>query len=298
MDEHVNPPDRTVGEYLHDLYSSVLVELWNAWTDRTTVGGAPAFSWLQPEGSPTTATERLLTAAHIHCGSVGINMMAHVKVLIRAYPTRVTDAVAPADHHWPGLASFTVARGILEGSAQVLWLLDGSVLDAERACRLARLMTWSERYGNQAKETTDGHQTEGIVDAVREAGMHINGIRVDGEGFSITRVIENSFGADGTDWYNHWSAAAHHGPWKLAPSQTLEFRDDDPGAYGSAQALDSLHIDLAADVARIVSEAVRAWVTYWGRDARVATTGLLGCERQARGVAEEFRRDPPPAFGS
>jgi hypothetical protein len=143
----------------------------------------------------------------------------------------------------------------------------------------ARLELWSAsaaRMGGRGPEAGAPASVEYVRDVVERAGFVVRrhgrsniGVLVDERvrGFGPTQAIDAFLGAEGRSLYHLWSGLAHHAGWAIRPRGFLEFADDGGGVRSSTYAYVDLHVELAADIASVVSAAGRAMGHYFGRDS-------------------------------
>lgn len=226
-------------------------EIWDQ-TLQDRSSNRPVDPWVddsQDEFAPLTDLEQLWTMAYLQVNLTALSVKSHLESLASMYA-----ASAIAD--WPFHSAFTLCRGVLEGSALVVWLGAPEIDGIERARRVTRLLAWSDHYAEQAGEPSIEYRN-----LAKGAGLVVTeglGIpKVDGERFGQVKVIKTAFPNGGQDLYNLWSGYAHHAPWRLAPSTVGEFAEN--GVVSKRRSMVAQHHQACADTARLVSAASAAW---------------------------------------
>lgn len=253
---------------------------WNQWMSDVSDG-------------PVTEREMLLQVAQLAAADAGKSVLHHLRLLAMAYPqdALADDGLDP--NGWPGFASFTLARAVLEGAAATAWLLQPD--PGERCRRSARLQLWSACEARKGGLASPSGQA-GSVDAVqaivegagfqtREYGRATDGVRdvaviVNGEPrpFYPSEAVRTLLGVQGKTYYHGWSGTAHHAPWALTPWTTIRYADNDMGLSLPTYTFEDKHVELAADTATVLHAAGAAVGRFYGRrtDVYLKTCADIG----------------------
>jgi len=243
---------------------------------------APWNQWMSGEtDDPVTEREMLLQKAQLAAADAGKSVLHHLRLLARAYPpdALADDGLDPND--WPGFASYTLARAVLEGAAVSTWLLTPD--PDERCRRSARLELWSaceRRKDGPPLPAGQPGSVEAIQAIVEGAGFEVRefgratesgrdvGVVIDEHprSFYTTEAVRNLFGQQGKTYYHDWSGTAHHAPWALMPWTTIRRNDDDTGLHLSTSVFEDKHVELAADLAVVLRAAGVSIGDFYGRD--------------------------------
>lgn len=259
-----------------------LRDAWQAMsTDEDCDEAAPWNQWLQDEGdSPVTEREMLLQAAQLAAADAGKSVLHHLRLLARAYPPNAPTETDVNPNNWPGFASYTLARAVLEGAAVIGWLLQSD--PDERCLRSARLHLWSACELRNGRSHPPAGQpgsveamraiVEGAGFRVRETGRPTDGVRdiavIVNESprpFYTSETVRALLGQQGKAYYHGWSGTAHHAPWALTPWTSFRRADDDMGLSLSTFIFEDKHVELAADVATVLRAAGVAVGDFYGR---------------------------------
>jgi len=268
-----------------DLLTWAYCSLRDAWrslsNDEDCDEAAPWNQWLEGTGDPVTECEMLLQKAQWTAADAAKSVLHHLRLFARAYPPDAfaDDGLDP--NGWPGFASYTLARVVLEGAAISAWLLTPD--PDERCRRSARLELWSA-----CERRKDGHSPlsgqPGSVEAVQaivegadfevrefgraaESGRDV-GVVIDGHPrpFHTTEAVRTLLGPQGKTYYHSWSGAAHHAPWALIPWTRMHLADNDAGLHLSTLVLEDKHVELAADIATVLRAAGTSVGDFYGRE--------------------------------
>lgn len=178
----------------------------------------------------------------------------------------------------PRSASFTVARGILEGVSMFAWVSDSKVSHTEWLRRTASVSIWSAHYADRANGTSTK------ADAIKTANTaNIGQI----PRFTQTGVVEDSLGDFGTKLYGAWSGRAHHAPWAGLPG-LLQTDHGDAVTY-SAALEQPAHIELATDVTILIRIHLDCMVEMHGKRRTRAVDELVTLEAYLRRASDVAR---------
>lgn len=269
-------------DHLTWAYSS-LRDAWQTLsTDEDCGQAAPWNQWLS-EGTddPVTEREMLLQVAQLTAADAGKSVLHHLRLLAWAYPPDALTDDGLDPNGWPGFASYTLARAVLEGAAVVAWLLQPD--PDERCRRSARMQLWSAcelRKGGLGPPAGQPSSVEAIQAIVEGAGYEVRGFgrAVDG-GRDVAVVIDGQprpfysaeavrilLGQQGKTFYHGWSGTAHHAPWALMPWTTIHHVDNDTGLHLSTYVFEDKHVELAADIAIVLRAAGTSVGDFYGRE--------------------------------
>jgi hypothetical protein len=262
--------------------------LRDAWqtlsTDKDCDEAAPWNQWMNASTGPVTEREILLQVAQLAAADAGKSVLHHLRLLARAYPpdALADDGLDP--NGWPGFASYTVARAVLEGAAVIAWLLQPD--HDERCRRSARLQLWSAcelRKGALAPPAGQPGSVEAIQAIVEGAGFEVRefgrateggrdvGVVIDGQPrpFYTSEAVRTLLGPRGKAYYHGWSGTAHHAPWALMPWTTIRRADNDAGLHLSTSVFEDKHVELAADIATVIRAAGISVGDFYGRETNM-----------------------------
>lgn len=264
-----------------DLLRWAYESLRDAWQDLSLAHeesqDAPWHGWrIVPDEDVVDATDILLQLAELDAAGAIVTLSHHLKVLATAYPEQVLVENDFDNRYWPGFASFTLARAVLEAGALAAWLLTPD--PTERVTRSARVQLWSAG-GRDREESDEGATTHS--DKIRliadDAGLTVAanrrgvlGLRIDGQlrTFHHSVAITALLDAHGKSLYHSWSAKAHQAPFALAPWTQLEVVGDFEGLATSVSTFEDKHIELAADVADVVTATGTKVAAYYAKDTQ------------------------------
>lgn len=100
-----------------------LRDTWHALnTDEECDEAAPWNQWMLNDG-PVTEREMLLQVAEVAAADAGKSVLHHLRLLAMSYPPDALADDGMDPDSWPGFASYTLARAVLEGAAAIAWLL-------------------------------------------------------------------------------------------------------------------------------------------------------------------------------
>ncbi|MET7994467.1 hypothetical protein ABZU76_26600 [Amycolatopsis sp. NPDC005232] len=290
-------------DFLHRGYQ----ELREAWAvflaDPSRDHTAPGFLWKEaPEDAPITPRDVFLQVGELVAINAAKCVLHYLHALAKAYSCERMPEGDPNPDDWPSTAVFTLARGMLEATAVVTWLMDPLLAEQDRMFRAAQITLWSEKNDRTRPATETAAAVnrwttaaEAIGFEVKDAGRWKVRVGLAGEfkTFGHSSVIRDVFGQVGADRYAHWSGVAHQAAWALAPWTSVRIEEDGMGAYSSTARGETDHLDLGVAVAEIVAAAGKSIAGYWGRgidDLREVTSALAGEFREgARQVRSATR---------
>lgn len=229
---------------------------------------------------PVTEREMLLQVAEVAAADAGKSVLHHLRLLAMSYPPDALADDGMDPDSWPGFASYTLARAVLEGAAAIAWLLPP---DADERCRRsARFQLWSaceERKGGLAPPAGRPGSVEALQEIVEGAGFQTRryGRATDGvqdialivngdpRPFYASEPVRTLLGPRGKTYYHGWSGTAHHAPWALTPWTRICIADNDTGWSLSTYVFEDKHVELAADIATVLRAAGGAVGEFYGR---------------------------------
>lgn len=257
--------------------------LRDAWlalsTDESCDEAAPWNQWKSDDGL-VTEREMLLQVAELAAVDAGKSVLHHLRLLAMAYPPDALADDGMDPNGWPGFASYTLARTVLEGAAATAWLLQPD--SDERCRRSARFQLWSAcelRKGGLAPPAEQPGSVEAVqaivegagfrtreygraTDGIRDIAVIING---DPRPFYPSEAVRALLGPQGKTYYHSWSGTAHHAPWALTPWTTIRLADNDTGLSLSTYTFEDKHVELAADIATVLHAAGATVCEFYGR---------------------------------
>lgn len=308
---HTASPDDSwrmglVGDSTMDHLTWTYGALRDAWhalsTDQNCDESAP---WNQPQ--PGVAKDRvservmLLTMAEWSAANAGKSVLHHLRLLALAYPPVAFSDEGVDSRGWPGFASYTVARALLEGAAVIDWLLQAD--PDERCCRAARLQLWSvceQRRGGLGAAPGQPGSVERVRAIVEGAGFEVReygrqaelGVVTGGQprGFYPSQAVVGLLGERGKVLYHGWSGSSHHAPWALMPWTSMRVAEDDAGLHLSTFTFEDKHVELAADVTEVLRAAGNSLGRFYGRNTNAYDECCVDVGTHLRSLIPVIRR--------
>jgi hypothetical protein len=276
--------------------------------DRECDTAAPWKLWRS--GLPTSlneAQETLLHVAEFTAADAAKSVLHHLRLLARSYPPEALADDGLDPDMWPGFASYTLARGVLEGAAKVVWLAQPLPTPLDLVRNSARLHLWSvseEQKSPHYAPPPPGEPSaaERMRLLVEAAGFEVKAtgrgkadlaVVIDGDprAFHQGAAIVNLLGDHGKALYHSWSSVTHQAPWALAPWTSVEVDDDANGIVFYTSNFEDKHVELAADVAEIVAAAGKRYGEYYGRRSDEFTTACANVASHMRSHIPAIRQE-------
>ncbi|WP_433268992.1 hypothetical protein ACQPZF_05710 [Actinosynnema sp. CS-041913] len=268
------------------------IELRDSWTalrtdDSTHDESAP----YSAAASRSEAEEYVLRGAQFATVFAIDSVLDHLRALALSYePAARSRKGWPADR-WPGVASFTAGRAILEGCALTGWFTNPRIDIEERLRRGARILLWShseEQAGpNPPPKDTLNFWREKIEASglrVRNSGRRL-GIEIEGKAryYSHQAAIDELAPKAGRVLYHEWSGLAHHVAWAFADWGRLRVDDTKPALRYAFNNHEDRHFHLVSNIAGVVTTAGHNFARYFGRssDALLKTYDRIFADLEA-----------------
>lgn len=282
----INPVSAATPLYL------ACVELRDAWTAlRANDGPHDGTAPYSAASSLPEPQEYVLRGAQFATMFAVDSVLDHLRALALSYEPAARARTGWPVSGWPGVASYTTGRAILEGCALAAWFSNPEIDVEERLRRGARVLLWSLSEELTGPNPPSKDALNFWREKIESSGMRIRnsgrrwGIEIDGKAryYSHQAAIDELIPTHGREFYHEWSGLAHHVAWAFADRGQLRVDDNGSGLRFSLRIQEDHHYILLINVAGIIAPAGHAVAQYFGRssDALLQTYGKVYANLEA-----------------